>query len=137
MLLLESLDAGGDIEVDQLLQDRRGDQVLKAAQRRLTGQGIILRQLPGHQLENRIVPQRVVIIAVLVAGQDAKESLPQHRQKRVLPARVRILQALCHPGGVVPALIKLPHASSPASELICPGCVWTTTGKSGRKSKEN
>ena len=38
VLLLETLDAGGDVEVDQLLQHRGRGQVLKAAERRLAGQ---------------------------------------------------------------------------------------------------
>ncbi len=50
------------------------DRVLKAAERRLAGQGVILRQAVGDHLEDRIVAQRVVIIAVLVAGEDAEQT---------------------------------------------------------------
>src|SRR5271166_2772460 len=70
---LQSLDAGGDGEVDQLLQNRRRGQVLKPAERGLAGQRLVLRQAARDQLENRIITQGVVIVAVLVAGQNAEK----------------------------------------------------------------
>ena len=77
-----------DREVDQLLQHRRRGQVLEAAERRLAGQCLILGQSIGDQLEDRIVTQRVVIIAVFVAGENAEQPLTQHQQQRVLTLRV-------------------------------------------------
>jgi hypothetical protein len=70
-----------DVEVDQLLKLRGGDGVLEAAEGRLTGQGVALGQPPGDELEDRVVPQGVVVVAVLVAGEDAEEALPQHRDQ--------------------------------------------------------
>ena len=78
VLVLQPPDAAVDQKVDQPLQHRGSRQVLKTAERRLAGQRLALRMAVGDQLEDRILPQRVVIIAVLVAGQTAKESLPQH-----------------------------------------------------------
>ena len=83
VMLLEPLDAGGDVEVDELLEDRGRGQVLEAAERGLAGQGVIFGQTVGEELEDRIVAEGVVIVAVFVAGQDAEDPLAKHRQQRL------------------------------------------------------
>ena len=111
--LLEPLNAGGDVEVDELLEHRRRGQVLEPRQRRLRRQRLVLRQPVGDELEGRIVAQRVVIVAVLVAGEDAEHALAEHRRQRLPAIRLGIDQARRHALRELPTLIELPQRQQP------------------------
>ena len=90
------------------------DGVLKPRQRRLAGQVDVARQTIAHQLERRVTAERVVIVLVLVVGDDAIHPLPDHRQIGVQnSAPARILQRGGKPLGQSNRLIKLPDRQQP------------------------
>jgi hypothetical protein len=61
--------------------------ILQPRHRRLRAQGIAaLRQTAHRHLEDRIVPQRIAIVGVLVARSDRQHPKPEHLGKRVLDA---------------------------------------------------
>jgi hypothetical protein len=94
---------------------RRDQQrVLEPAQRRLAGQRRAVRgHAAGHELEHRLVAERVVVVAVLVPGQDPVHPLPQHPQRVVRRVRAGVGQAPGHPLGVPPPPVELPHRQQP------------------------
>jgi hypothetical protein len=104
---LEPFDAGGNVKVDQLLEHRRRGQILEAAEGWLAGQGVVFGPPLGDELEDRIVAQGVVIVAVLIAGEDAEDPLAEHGHQRLVPLGRRIGQASGHTRRVPPAVIKL------------------------------
>jgi hypothetical protein len=57
--------------VTQPLQGLDRDGILEAGQGRLAGQVIVFGRAVGHELEDRIGAEGVVVVLVLVAGQDA------------------------------------------------------------------
>ena len=61
----------------------------------------------GDQLEDRIGPQRVVIILVFVAGDDAEDSLPQDTQGGVLRITARILDQVGKGAGPLKFFVEL------------------------------
>ncbi len=63
---------GLDVEVYQLLKDLRRRQVLEARERRLARQRLIVREPISDQLEDRIIAQRVVIVAIFIASENAE-----------------------------------------------------------------
>jgi hypothetical protein len=89
----------------------------EATKRRLAGQCPALGQPPGDELEHRIIPERVVIIAVLVPGQDAEETLPEHRVQRLPtlpnPQGIGIKQTSGHATGVTQSVVELPQRQQP------------------------
>jgi hypothetical protein len=50
----------------------------------LTGQGRIIRQAATGQLEERIMPQGIGIVLLLIAAGELEDPLPDERLKRVL-----------------------------------------------------
>ena len=65
------------------------DGVLEPRERRLTGEVGIVGKSVGDELEDRIRSQRIVIVLILVIGEDAVDPLPDHAQQR-LPREGRI-----------------------------------------------
>ena len=65
------------------------------------------------ELEHRLVAQRVVIVAVLVASEDAVEPLPCHLHVRVLGVASPIDQAVGQPLCVAPPFVELPDGQQP------------------------
>ncbi len=76
-------------------QRARWWQVLEARDSRLRTQRCRIGQAPISQLEQRIVPQAVGIVAVLVAGGDHQQAEAQHLSEAMLDAlrRARIVDA--------------------------------------------
>ena len=66
------------------LREADGDGVLEAGQRRLAGQVVVLGRAVGDELEDRIGAQGVVVVLVLVAGEDAEDAGADHLQEGVL-----------------------------------------------------
>jgi len=114
---LETLDARGDGEVDQLLQRRDRHRILKSAERRLAGQSSVLGPTVGGYLEDRIVAQRIVIVAVFIAGKNAEQTLAEHLDVMMLRLRLAmflsriagrpVIQTRGHSLGVLRPPIKL------------------------------
>lgn len=103
-----------DEQFPQAEQGSDVDRVLEPGQRRLrSGPGVVIGNAVADQLEHRIVPQRVVIVLVFIAGKDAVDPLADHRQQRVVGLDPRV--GLC--GGELPGqpnpLIELPHDEQP------------------------
>jgi hypothetical protein len=103
------------------LQGRDGDGVLEAGQGGLAGQVVVLGGAVGQELEDGVGAQGVVVILVLVAGQDAVHAGSDHLQERVL-GEVRgtvIVQGLGESPGQPDALIELADREEPgvAGEL--------------------
>jgi hypothetical protein len=70
--------------VAQALEGRDRDGALEAGQRRLAGQVVLVRGAVGEELEDRICAKRVVVILVLVAGQDAVDAGTDQLQEAVI-----------------------------------------------------
>src|SRR5581483_4697086 len=67
-----------DEDVPEPFEGGNGDGVLEAGQGGLTGQVRPVRGAVGDELEDRIVPQAVVVILILVGGEDAVDAGPDH-----------------------------------------------------------
>src|SRR5262249_43050448 len=65
-------------DVAQALEGRDGDGVLEAGERRLAGQVAIVRRAVGDELEDGVGPEGVVVVLVLVAGEDAVDPGANH-----------------------------------------------------------
>src|SRR5262249_2563861 len=79
---------GGDelVEEDvaQALEGLDGDGVLEAGQRRLAGQVVLVGGAVGDELEDGVGAEGVVIVLVLVAGEDAVDAGADHLPVGVL-----------------------------------------------------
>ena len=82
--LIERLDEQVDQHVAQPPQVGDRDSVLEPRERRLAGEVGVVGQAVGDELEDGVRPQRVVVVLILVVGQDAVDPLPNHGQQRVL-----------------------------------------------------
>jgi hypothetical protein len=84
---------GGDELIDediaQALEGLDGDGVLEAGQRRLAGQVVVVRGAVGDQLEDGVGAQGVVVVPVLVAGEDAKDTGKRTISRKVCSVRSR------------------------------------------------
>ena len=113
-MVAEPLDAGRHVERGQPQQVGREHVVLEPRQRRLAGQGRPVRPaVVGHELEHRVVPQIVVVVAVGVPRDDAEHPLPQHRRQRLPAVGPGVGQARGHPLGVPPGRVELPDREQP------------------------
>ncbi|HKI31791.1 MAG TPA: hypothetical protein VKA46_07975 [Gemmataceae bacterium] len=79
---------GGDELVEehvpQPLEGLDGDRILEAGQRRLTGQVIVLGGAVGDELEDGVGAEGIVVVLVLVPGEDAVHAGTDHLQEGVL-----------------------------------------------------
>ena len=80
---VERLEEHVDQDVPQPPEVADRDGVLEPREGRLAGQVGIIGQPIGDELEDGVRPERVVVILVLVIGQDAVDPLPDHGQQRV------------------------------------------------------
>jgi hypothetical protein len=71
-------------DVAQSLERFDGDGVLEAGQGRLAGQVMILGRAVGDELEDGVGAEGVVVVLVLLAGEDAVDPGPDHLQERML-----------------------------------------------------
>ena len=99
-----------DEHVLQTPQHGNGDCVLKARQRRLAGQIIRVRRPTGNQLEHRIAAEHVVVVLILVVGEDPEYPRTQHLVESMLNPRgvAAILQSVAHCFGKADHLVELP-----------------------------
>jgi hypothetical protein len=98
-----------DQRVTQAPERRNRDGVLEARERGLAGQVVGVRTAPRDDLEHWIAAQRVVIVLVLVAGDDAVQPRPKHF-RALMPDQLGgacILQRVDEPPGKPDPLIKL------------------------------
>ncbi len=82
--LVKRLDEQVDQHVAEPPQVGDRDGVLEPREGWLAGEVGVIGQAVGNELENGVRPQRVVVVLILVVGQDAIDSLPHHGQLRVL-----------------------------------------------------
>ena len=73
-----------DKSVTQAFQRGDGDGIFKAGQRGLAGQGFGIGRSVGDELEDRIVPQGVVIVLVFVSREDTENSRAHHFEEAVV-----------------------------------------------------
>ncbi len=78
---LERLEEQVDQDIPEPPQVRNREGVLEAGQGRLTGQVGKLRETIGDHLEDRIRAEGIVVVLVLVVGEDAVDPLPHHAQE--------------------------------------------------------
>src|SRR5262249_23746912 len=110
---------GGDELVQegiaQALERSDGNAVLPAGQGRLAGQVVVGRQATGNQFEDRIGTQGIVVILVLVAGEDAVQAGAEHLQARVLNQAgvAGVVDGRGELGGEAEALIELADGEQP------------------------
>jgi hypothetical protein len=97
--------------VAQPLEGQDGDGVLEAGQRGLAGQVAVFGGAAGDELEDGVVAEGVMVILVLVAGQDAVDAGPDHLQERVLGevGVARVVQRRGEPSGQADAFVELPQ----------------------------
>ena len=81
---IERLDELIDQNVSQPPQVGDRDGVLEPRQSGLTGQIGIIGQAVGDHLEDGIGSQSIVVVLVLVVGEDAVDPLPHHAQQGLL-----------------------------------------------------
>jgi hypothetical protein len=129
----QPLDAGGDREVDQLAEVGVGHAVLEPRERRLAGQRVAVGRPVGDHLEDRLVPQLVVVVAVLVAGDDAEHALADHGQQRLHAVGQRVGQARGQPLGEPPPLVELPHGQQAGVGRDLPDVLLDNHGRIGEK----
>jgi hypothetical protein len=70
--------------IASIISKWHGDGILEAGQRRLAGQPGRVGGAVGDKFEDRIGAQAVVVVLVLVAGQDAINAGADHLQEGVL-----------------------------------------------------
>lgn len=105
---LEPLDAELDREIDRP-EDRSGrHRVLEPGERGLAREGRAVGEAVGDHLEDGVVTERVVVVAVLVSGDDAVDALAGHGEDRVDGVGARVAEALGEPPRPSDALVELP-----------------------------
>src|SRR6266545_4477325 len=101
---------GGDelVEEDitQPLEGLDGDGVLEAREGGLTRQVRVIRGAVGDELEDGIAAQGVVVVLVLVAGEDAVDAAANHLQEGVF-GEVGVVEGVGEGPGEPDALIRL------------------------------
>ena len=103
------------------LEGLNGDGVLEAGQGGLAGQVVVLRGAVGDQLEDGVGAEGVVVVLVLVAGEDAIDPGPDHLQEAVLGqvGIAAVVQAVGQGPGEPDVLVELADREQPgiAGEL--------------------
>jgi hypothetical protein len=106
---------GGDEQVEEDVAqpleglDRNG--ILEAGQGRLAGQVWVVRGAVGEELEDGVGAEGVVVVLVLVAGQDAIDPGADHFQEGVLRevGVAKVVERLGEGPGEPEALVELPN----------------------------
>ena len=116
------------------------DGVLEPREGRLTGEVGIVGEAVGDELEDGVGPQGVVVVLVLVIGEDAVDPLPDHAQERLLGER-RIASVVEGGGelfGEPDLLIELPDREEPGvAGQRGEEETSISTGRDGKKSNDN
>jgi hypothetical protein len=103
--------------VAQPLEGHDADGVLEARQRRLAGQVVVLGRAAGDELEDGVGADGIVVVLVLVAGQDAVDAGTDHLQEAVL-GQVGV-PGIVESGGEGPgqanAVVELAEGEQPGS----------------------
>jgi hypothetical protein len=81
----------------------------------LAGQVVVLRGSVGHELEDGVVAEGVMVVLVLVAGQDAEDTGPDHLQEGVLRkvGVAGVVEGVGESPGEPDALVELAEGEQP------------------------
>jgi hypothetical protein len=112
------------------LEGRDADGILEAGQRRLAGQLGVLWGAVGEELEDGVGTEGIVVVLVLVAGEDAVDPAADHLPEGML-RKVGVAGVVSRVGegpGEPDALVELGMGSSPVSLESWPGDGLRTRG---------
>ena len=96
--LVERLD---ELLQEPLLQPQQltgRDGILHPRERRLAGQVVVVGQASGHQFEEAVAAERVVVVLIFVTGDDAEHALANHLHERMETAATLVAQLRGKPG---------------------------------------
>ena len=83
VLVPQPFDPGHRQEFDPAFEGEGIDPVFEAREGGLAGAGAVVRNAAGHELEERVVAEAVVVVAVLVVGEEPVQALAEHLQQSV------------------------------------------------------
>jgi len=111
--LVKRLDEPREKPLLQPQQRPGGNGVLEPRQRRLARQLVRVGQTVGQQFEDGVAAERIVIVLVFVAGDDAEHTRADHLQQRVPGITPRFVQLLRETGCEPSLLIELSKDQQP------------------------
>ena len=100
-----------DENVPQIIERADADLIFEAGQRGLTGQGRLVGRAVGEHLEDRVVPQDIVVVLIGVIGENAVQPHPRHFGEGMVHVRgmAGIVQGRDELCGESDSLVELPN----------------------------